>query len=477
MNLDDNSTVPKVIQDELSIVTPREDLNSIATLNNDQCLAFNSIMGAVECNTGAIFFVDGPGGTRKTYLYRALLASVRSQGRIAIATATSGIPATLLPGGRTAPFKIQDPIKSRGFIHITAVDYPFGGKIMVFGGDFRQVLPVVPKGTKAETIAASIVKSPLWSHIQILRLKQNMRSINDQQFGEFLLRVGDGAFSRLLSRAIHEGLLQGFRVGLLSGTAMGVSHLLYADDVLVFCDADLVQLGYLRCVLICFEAVSGLLINLSKSELISVGEVERLPVLLTVLGCKMANLPVTYLGLPLGASYDNFIDSEILTGHFKGTRVFLHRIPLKAPENLKLPFEMTRTQFPVRLSFALTINKSQGQTIPHVGIYLPDHVFSHGQLYVALSRGVSDQTTKVLVKKGSVNNEEGVYTCQTVLHIQSWMEEILISDRASICSKDNMDIYVFNVVIDLWQKLHQDNLKRLLNVTCDLDYVNICKNG
>ena len=77
---------------------------------------------------------------------------------------------------------------------------------------------------------------------------------------------------------------------------------------------------------------------------------------------------------------DNFIDSEILTGHFKGTRVFLHRIPLKAPENLKLPFEKTRTQFPVRLSLALTINKSQGQTIPHVGIYLPDHVFSHGQI-------------------------------------------------------------------------------------------------
>ncbi|KAL7183568.1 hypothetical protein ACSBR2_025879 [Camellia fascicularis] len=100
-NLDDNSTVPKVIQDELSIVTPQEDLNSIATLNDDQRLAFNLIMGTVECNTGAIFFVDGPGGTGKTYLYRALLASVRSQGQIAIATATSGIAATLLPGGRT----------------------------------------------------------------------------------------------------------------------------------------------------------------------------------------------------------------------------------------------------------------------------------------------------------------------------------------------------------------------------------------
>ncbi|XP_028083014.1 uncharacterized protein LOC114284309 [Camellia sinensis] len=74
---------------------------------------------------------------------------------------------------------------------------------------------------------------------------------------------------RLLSRTVHEGLLQGFRVGLSSGTAMGVSYLLYADDALVFCDADLW---------------------------------ERLPVLAVVLGCKVANLPVTYLGLPLGAT-------------------------------------------------------------------------------------------------------------------------------------------------------------------------------
>ncbi|XP_028053298.1 uncharacterized protein LOC114257721 [Camellia sinensis] len=207
MNLDDNSTVPKVtvpkvIQDKLSIVTPREDLNSIATLNNDQCLAFNSIMEAVECNTGAIFFVDRPGGTGRTYLYCALLASVRSQGRIAIAKATSGIAATLLPGGRTAHSRFKIPLNpeassvcsitkqsdlvelirratiiiwdeatmtnryafealNRTLIDITGVDYPFGGKIMVFGGDFRQVLPIVPKGTKAETIAASIVKSSL----------------------------------------------------------------------------------------------------------------------------------------------------------------------------------------------------------------------------------------------------------------------------------------------------------------------------
>ncbi|XP_044398326.1 uncharacterized protein [Triticum aestivum] len=77
---------------------------------------------------------------------------------------------------------------------------------------------------------------------------------------------------------------------------------------------------------------------------------------------------------------------------------FLPRIPLYPSEDDILPFKFKRKQFPIRLSFAMTINKAHGQTIPNVGIYLPEPVFSHGQLYVALSRGISRQTTRVLAK-------------------------------------------------------------------------------
>ena len=58
----------------------------------------------------------------------------------------------------------------------------------------------------------------------------------------------------------------------------------------------------------------------------------------------------------------------------------------------------------------MTLNKLQGQTIPHVGVYLPNHVFSHEQLYVTLSRGISIGTTKILVKTKNFKRENETYT-------------------------------------------------------------------
>jgi ATP-dependent DNA helicase PIF1 len=60
------------------------------------------------------------------------------------------------------------------------------------------------------------------------------------------------------------------------------------------------------------------------------------------------------------------------------------------------PFQFKRKQFPIRLSFTMTVNKAQGQTIPNVGVYLPEPVFSHGQLYVALSRAIARSNIKIL---------------------------------------------------------------------------------
>jgi len=75
---------------------------------------------------------------------------------------------------------------------------------------------------------------------------------------------------------------------------------------------------------------------------------------------------------------------------------------------------LSRKQFLVRLSFAITINKSQGQTLLNVGIYLPWHVFSHGQLYVVLSIGVSQNSIKALIKEGKIEGEDVDFTKNVV---------------------------------------------------------------
>ncbi|CAG8626578.1 7032_t:CDS:1, partial [Scutellospora calospora] len=89
-------------------------------------------------------------------------------------------------------------------------------------------------------------------------------------------------------------------------------------------------------------------------------------------------------------------------------------IPLFPSNNVKLLFTLKRRQFLIRLAFALTINKFQGQTIPRVGLYLSEHVFTHGQLYIAFSHAQSQHNIKVLVKNANVPSTQGTFTCNIV---------------------------------------------------------------
>ncbi|XP_075633805.1 ATP-dependent DNA helicase PIF1-like [Castanea sativa] len=230
---DNDSTVPRLIQDELTIPNVDEEFTLIEKLNNDQRVAYQTIMTVIDHKESMIFFINGPGGTGKTFLYHTILATLRKTDHIAIAIATSGIAATLLPSGRTAHSRFKIPLTpsasstcsiskqsdlaelircatiiiwdeapmvnrraleslDRTFKDIMEVNLPFGGNVLILGGVFRQVLPVVPKGTKAEMIDACIVNSPLWKDVKVLHLKQNMRSVKDEEFAEYIQRIGDG---------------------------------------------------------------------------------------------------------------------------------------------------------------------------------------------------------------------------------------------------------------------------------------------
>jgi hypothetical protein len=102
----------------------------------------------------------------------------------------------------------------------------------------------------------------------------------------------------------------------------------------------------------------------------------------------------------------NSIDAEIVLGQHAGKRVFLPRIPLCPSDDQMFPFQFKRKQFPIRLNFAMTVNKSQGQTITNVGVYLPAPVFSHGQLYVAISRATTKTNIKILALPPNAVAEE-----------------------------------------------------------------------
>lgn len=84
------------------------------------------------------------------------------------------------------------------------------------------------------------------------------------------------------------------------------------------------------------------------------------------------------------------------------------------PEDDMFLFKLKRKQFPIRLLFTMIINKVQGKTIQNVGIYLQEPVFSHDQLYVILSRGISRANTEVLVKFDKQFNDGEVYISNVV---------------------------------------------------------------
>jgi len=96
------------------------------------------------------------------------------------------------------------------------------------------------------------------------------------------------------------------------------------------------------------------------------------------------------------------LEGKVVSGSNIGGNVFILRLCLM-PSDVRIPFKFKRRQFPLVGSFAMTINKSQGQSLKHVGIYLPTSVFSHGQLYVAISRVVSREALRILI-----TDEDGV---------------------------------------------------------------------
>ncbi|XP_027166384.1 uncharacterized protein LOC113766387 [Coffea eugenioides] len=379
----------KEIESEKSLAVTPEDLLLPQLLNSEQKHAYDLILTACFSLEGQAFFVDGPGDTGKTFLYRLLLTTLRSQNHVAIVVATSGIATSILPGGRTAHSRFKIPLDfskakscqlskqssaaklisesklilwdeasmaKRDTIEafnellkdLMDSDLPFGGKLLLHGL-LESVFPDL-----------NTYSQDPYNLINRCILAPKNSSVDE--LNEIMIRRFLGSLQTYISSdktvdQRHQGDYEDF---LNSQNPKGLPpHKLLLKE---------------NCPLM-------LLRNLNPAEGLCNG---------TRLICK-----------ELG---QHTISAEIVFGHHRGKRVFIPRIPLQTPDNDKNGIPFIRTQFPVRLCFALTINKSQGQTLDYVGIYLREPIFSHGQLYVALSRAKTAAKVKVLLVPGTFDD-------------------------------------------------------------------------
>ena len=452
-------------------------LRDSARLNVDQRVAYDTLWQAVEAGNGGLYFLDGFGGAGKTFVINLTLSKVRSEGRIALAVASSGIAATLLEGGTTAHSRFKIPIDidnnstcnipvqsplaelirqtdllfwdeavmqhrhvfeavDRTFQDIRSDPRPFGGIVVCFCGDFRQILPVIPKGTRGQIVAACLKRSPLWRNIQLLPLTINMRLLNptmhpderrqQEEFANRILTIGEGRgtvdetvqwpVKGIVPENSVDELAKAVYPNLTNPNISPTAEYL-ANRVLLAPKNDTVT--ELNNTLLTSMPAQEFL-SRSADKVVNDGGLEIYPTeyLNTI---DVPTLPPHELKLKVGAPVillrnldpsaglcngtrmrvercgERVVECKILCGKHAGETVFIPRIPLSPPSSAELPFEFHRTQFPLRLAFAMTINKSQGQTLTHVGLVLKDPVFTHGQLYVALSRVTNSANLHLIV--------------------------------------------------------------------------------
>ena len=109
--------------------------------------------------------------------------------------------------------------------------------------------------------------------------------------------------SWILKKIGEGGLIQGFHVGPINTIGICIFHILLADDTILFYDAPREQLLSIRLALTCFQAFTGLKVNVGKSEIVPIGEVSNIHTLTNILQCRVGSLPMIYLGMPLGTLY------------------------------------------------------------------------------------------------------------------------------------------------------------------------------
>ena len=326
-------------------------------------------------------------------------------------------------------------------------DLVFGGKVIVLAGDFRQCLPVVPGASRAGIVSQCINKSKLWKHFKILKLTENMRvrASGDpvlEAFDRWTLSIGNGDKRDGLVPIPDDMLVEIVPNTPKEQWHEAVSMKKFCREIFPQLDKNIDTPGWLdgRAILaptnkevdtlndMMQDWLPGDCVRMSSADsLANPNDAFRFNTeylnTLQPNGFPQHNLTLKP-GMPLmllrninprqglcngtRLKFDKAIDNKLLQCSIveSGRVVLIPRITF-IPKSGEYPFEWQRRQFPVRPAFALTINKSQGQTMKRVGVWLRGPVFGHGQLYVACSRVSLPNNLKFAVKR-EPNQEQAV---------------------------------------------------------------------
>ena len=412
-------------------------------LNEEQQKFFDLITkGNDQC-----FFLDGPGGCGKTYLLTAICSFFHRRNQKVWVCASSGIAATVIPTGKTAHSLLKIPVNcldtstlnitkgttlwnelksvkllvydeismasknvldtiDRSLRDILDETKPFGGIKLIFCGDFRQLLPVKKFASPTQIVAECCKYANVWEHVKTFRLMKNMRT-TDLKWSKFILRVGNGDANDAennitlpdectIVNSLDNLINETFQNRFLEENYNGTECVLTTTNKLCD-DVNNIMIDKLPG----DESTYYSIDVMESDEAIPVEFLNSLKIggfpnheLRIKLGCIVMCLrninEVLRNGtrLRITRMEEKFIVGTVITEgpHYGKEQIVFMIKSLSTP--IDFPFQFSRRQLPLRHSYCLTIHKSQCQTFQRVGLYLSDdnQCFSHGQLYVALSR-------------------------------------------------------------------------------------------